>query len=242
MDVKTAGRTVDLFEIFAKAKVPLTLSEVARELDAPQSSCFNLVRALKERGFLYSIGGNKKLYPTRKLFDIAEAIAGYEPVIPRLEPLLERLRDTTNETVILGRRQGDRVIYLSVAEGGQTIRYISRVGELKPMHSSAIGKALLMAMPESERALLVKRIPKRAVTKKTITTEAELLRDIEKAETRGYSQTKGENVADVMAIAFPFSVDGGSYAVAIAGPMDRIASSIGEHVAAARTMLAKIDL
>src|SRR3546814_9475019 len=85
MDVKTAGRTVDLFELFAKSKAPLTLSEIARGLSAPQSSCFNLVRALEARGFLYSIGGTKRLYPTRKLFDIAQAIADYEPAIPRSE-------------------------------------------------------------------------------------------------------------------------------------------------------------
>src|SRR3546814_18210731 len=78
MDVKTAGRTVDLFELFAKSKAPLTLSAIARGLSAPQSSCFNLVRALEARGFLYSIGGNKRLYPTRKLFDIAQAIAESE--------------------------------------------------------------------------------------------------------------------------------------------------------------------
>ena len=52
MDVKTAGRTVDLFEVFAEAKSPLTLSELARALDAPQSSCFNLLRPLEARGSL----------------------------------------------------------------------------------------------------------------------------------------------------------------------------------------------
>ncbi len=86
MDVKTAGRTVELFEAFAQAKLPLTLSELARALNAPQSSIFNLLRALEGRGYLYSVGGNKRVYPTRKLFDLADAIAGYEPVIPRVEP------------------------------------------------------------------------------------------------------------------------------------------------------------
>src|SRR3546814_1769741 len=161
MDVKTAVRTVDLFELFAKSKAPLTLSEIARGLSAPQSSCFNLVRALEARGFLYSIGGNKRLYPTGKLFDIAQAIAEYEPAIPRLEPLLEKLRDATNETAILGTRQGDRVIYLAVAEGQQTSRYMSRAGELKPNHASAIGKAFATTAPADERADPVTRVPDR---------------------------------------------------------------------------------
>jgi len=47
MDVKTAGRLLDLFETFAKAQALLSLSELARALSAPPSSCFNLVRALQ---------------------------------------------------------------------------------------------------------------------------------------------------------------------------------------------------
>ena len=240
MDVKTAGRTVDLFELFAKTKAPLTLSEIARGLSAPQSSCFNLVRALEARGFLYSIGGNKRLYPTRKLFDIANAIAGYEPVIPRVEPMLEKMRDATGETVILGTRQGDRVIYLAVAEGQQTIRYMSRAGELKPIHASAIGKALLSTMSPDERAALIKRVAKPAITGNTITETSDLLDEITAAADRGWSQTKGENVADVMAVAVPFDVEGVAYAVAVAGPIGRMLTTGEAHVATAQAMLAKL--
>ena len=46
MDVKTAGRTAELFEAFAQARQPLTLSELARALGALQSSIFNLLRVL----------------------------------------------------------------------------------------------------------------------------------------------------------------------------------------------------
>jgi DNA-binding IclR family transcriptional regulator len=228
MDVKTAGRTVELFEIFARARAPLTLSELARALNAPQSSCFNLLRALEARGYLYSVGGNKRVYPTRKLFDLAEAIAGYDPVIPRVEATLAALRDRTHETVILGTRQGEQVIYLAVAEGRQTIRYISRAGELKPMHASAIGKALLMAMPEAERERLVYRLPLAAATARTVTDSERLLADIAAAAARGYAQTEGENVADVMAVACPLRVEAISYAIAVAGPVGRMAPRAGE--------------
>lgn len=241
MDVKTAGRTVDLFEIFAKAKAPLTLSEIARGLAAPQSSCFNLVRALEARGFLYSIGGNKRLYPTRKLFDIAEAIAGYEPVIPRVEPMMERLRDATNETIILGTRQGERVIYLAVAEGTQTIRYISSAGELKPMHASAIGKALLTTMSPAEREQLIDRLAMPSITARTVTSRDGLLAEIAEAEARGWSRTSGENVDDVMAVALPLRLDGVTYAIAVAGPIARMTVSEADHVAVTRAMIAAIE-
>lgn len=222
MDVKTAGRTVELFEAFARLRAPLTLSEIARELRAPQSSCFNLIRALEGRGYLYSVGGNKRLYPTRKLFDLGDAIATYDPVVPRIEATLTDLRDRSQETVIFGARQGDRIIYLAVIEGPQVIRYISKPGELKPMHCSAIGKALLLGMHATERATMISKLELFPATERTLTTTDALIADLAFAEQRGFTSTEGENVADVMAIACPVVIDGMSYAVAVAGPISRM--------------------
>ncbi len=241
MDVKTAGRTVEVFEAFAQARLPLTLSELARALNAPQSSIFNLLRALESRGYLYSVGGNKRVYPTRKLFDLADAIAGYEPVVPRVEVHLTALRDRTNETVIFGARQGERVIYLAVIEGRQTIRYIAQAGSLKPMHASAAGKALLMAMALPERTKLARRLALPATTARTITGADALLADIAAAELRGYAQTEGENVADVMAIACPVRIEGVTYAVALAGPIGRVAACAAEYAAAIRDVVGAIQ-
>lgn len=241
MDVKTAGRTVDLFEIFAKAKKPLTLSEIARALGAPQSSCFNLVRALETRGYLYSVGGQKRVYPTRKLFGVADAIAGYDPVLARIEPMLEALRDETDETVIFGTRQGERVIYLAVAEGRQTIRYMSQAGELKPIHASAIGKALLMAMEPGERELLVRSLSLAGITERTITDGDALLGEIDAATERGFAATSGENVTDVMAVACPVKIDGVAYAIAVAGPIGRVAPQADAFATRIRKRIASVD-
>jgi len=222
MDVKTAGRTLDLFETFAKMQMPLSLSELARALKAPPSSCFNLVRALQARGYLYSVQPRRQLYPTRRLFEVASAIALGEPWMARIEPVLAQLRDQTHETVILGKRQGDRVIYLQVLEGPQSIRYSSHAGALKPLHSSAIGKALLGALEPAERAELVKRLPLERVTDATITDRSTLLADLDRGRKQGYFVTAGENVADVMAVAAPMRLGSEVYGIAVAGPMHRM--------------------
>jgi IclR family transcriptional regulator, acetate operon repressor len=241
MDVKTAGRTVDLFEIFAQAKSPLTLSEIARALNAPQSSCFNLVRTLEARGYLYSVGGGKRMYPTRKLLDLTSAISDYEPVIPRVEPLLEALHEQTKETVLFGARQGDHVIYLKVLEGSQTIRYISRAGELKPLYSSAIGKALLMGMDADARSKLVRKLKLKSITQNTLTSADDLLHDILRSEQRGFAMTRGENVVDVMAVACPISIEGVTYAIAVAGPINRVKPLASAHAIAIAEAIAALD-
>ena len=222
MDVKTAGRTVRIFEIFAEAQEPLSLSEVSRALDAPLSSCLYLVRALESRGYLYAVGNRKHVYPTRKLYDMARAIAVGESWAERLEPVMLELRDATKETIILGKRQGTRVVYLSVLEGPQTIRYSAATGDFKPLYSSAIGKALMSDWDVAERKKMIAKLSLDPVTPTTIVDRDALLQDIEKTAARGYSISRGENVPDVMAIAKNVWIGDDQYAISINGPIYRM--------------------
>jgi DNA-binding IclR family transcriptional regulator len=231
MDVKTAGRTLELFELFGRERRPLSLTDIAQALKAPVSSSFNLVRALEGRGYLYGAGGRRGIYPTRKMFEISKAIAAAEPWIEKIEPLLEKLRDATEETIILGRLHNDRAIYIAVIEGPQSIRYSAGAGDLKPLHSSAIGKALLMACEPEQRERTIEGLHLDRRTPSTITNRAKLLEDLRVSSERGFTLTRGENVKDVMGMSMPFELGGEVYAAAIAGPITRMDPQIASHLA-----------
>lgn len=239
MDVKSAGRTVELFEAFAKVQTPLSLSEIARALGAPASSCFNLIRALEARGYLYLVEP-KRLYPTHRLFEVARSIAAREPWMDLLEPVLTNLRDETRETVILGKRHGNRVIYLEVFEGPQTIRYSARAGDLKPLHSSSIGKALLGMLERADLTELLKHLQLRQVTRATIVNGQQLIADLERSRRRGFFMTAGENVPDVLALSVGLRLNPDVYGIAIAGPMSRMREKLSGHVSALKTASAAI--
>jgi IclR family transcriptional regulator, acetate operon repressor len=220
--VRSADRTVSLFETFEALRRPLALSELAGQMDIPVSSCHSLVQTLIQRGFLYSLGSRKAIYSTRRLLSLAEAIVHDDPVLERAEPTLMQLRELTQETVIIGKRQGDAVIYLGVWEGFHSIRYSARPGDYKPLHSSAIGKALLGSLPiDAMQAWLDKRpLPK--VTEATLTNREQFEKDLDIGRTRGYFMTRGENVADVSAISASVILNNELFAIAVAGPGPRI--------------------
>lgn len=228
---KSTNRTLDIFELFARERRPLNLSELAKAIGVAPSSCFSVVKTLKSRGFLYEIGERRLLYPTRRMLEDALAIAEYEPHLARLVPVMEALRDVTGETIIIGRRQTDNVVYLKVAEGPHTVRYTARVGEIKPMHSSAIGKVVLASMNEEERRIAITRLPMKKMTDHTISRPRELLANIEEGLARGYQMTTGENVADVVAVAMPLRVGSDNFGICIAGPRHRMESRHAEHAA-----------
>ena len=242
--VKTAARTLDVFEAFAAAKGPLTLTELAARLGSPVSSCHALVRTLQARGYVYVLDGRKRVYPTKRLLAVAQQIASNDPVLERIGPVLEALQQETGETVILGKRQGSAITYLEVVEGRQTIRYAADVGDTKPLHSSAIGKAMLGALPDAELVRLVKRLALSQITENTITDAAALLEDIAASRARGYFVTKGENVREVMALSIARCIGEEWYGVAIAGPIGRLEAHSAPLLAAlmnAGVLLQQID-
>ena len=139
------------------------------------------------------------------------------------------MNERTQETIILGKRQGNSVIYLQVFESLNSIRYSSKSGEFKPLHASAIGKALMGSLKEAElRSQLLGRDFKR-ITENTITTADDLIADILDSRKRGYFLTRGEIVTDVWAVSAFLNVNSETLAVAVAGPRHRMESKVIEH-------------
>ncbi|KZD08387.1 IclR family transcriptional regulator [Oceanibaculum pacificum] len=229
--VKTAARTLDLLEIFAKARAPLSLTEIAQRINAPISSCHSLVRTLQSRGYVYILDHRKRVYPTKRLLTIAQAIARHDPLLEKLTPILEGLMKATGETVLLGKRQGDQITYLEVIEGSHIVRYTSSPGDLKPLHSSAIGKSLLGQMEAAELAALLARLKLPRVTENTVTDAKALTEELDASRARGWYQTLGENIVDVMAISISRHLLDETLGVALAGPIARMQQNRDAYLA-----------
>ena len=218
---RSALRPFDLLEAFRAAGRPLTLSEISHMASIPLSTCHSVVHSLEQYGLLYFLSA-REAYPTRRLWDMAREINANDPIATRCIPALTALRDATNETVILGTRQDDRVLYLLVVESQHTIRYSSRAGDFKPLHSSSIGKVLLSLMSETALRDWLGSHELTQATGNTITSTKRLMADLDASRDRGYSITRGENVDEVMAIAAPLQRGSMTLAVAVAGPLNRM--------------------
>jgi IclR family acetate operon transcriptional repressor len=239
--VKAAGRTLDIIEAFARTGQPLSLSELAGEIGAPLSSVHGIAHTLQARGYLYLLEKKRRLRPTRRLYEIAAAMARHDPFLERLRPYLSALRDETGETVVLARREGDEVVYLDVLESPQTIRYATRAGERKPIHSSSLGKALLSLDSRREFDAFVKRSPLQPVTPNTITDADQLWRQLQDSRSAGYFTSRAENVIDVTAIALLVRVGGEILALAVGGPIGRYEARFERNMAALRGTIAQLQ-
>ncbi len=232
MNVKTADRIIEIVETFADQKRPLTLSDLARALSIPVSSCLGLVRTLSARGYLYEVQRRGGFYPTARLHQKTTIIAAHDPILERVGPSLAALRDGTGETVVLGRLRDTEVIYLLVLESSRPVRYSAEVGSFRPAHANSIGKALLGSLEEAERQAFVARLDMKGLTARTCTDPACLEADLEEARVRGWYANLGESDPDLGAVACPLRLGSDWYAVSIAGPLSRISGEIKGHTKA----------
>lgn len=245
MSDTSVERAFAILETFERERRPLSMKELADTCHIPASTCHSLVHTLLKRAYLYQTGRRKDLYPTRRLYDLGATILAHDPVLQRLEPAMQALRDATRETVILGKRQKEGIVYLEVIEGPEVIRYSARPGDTKPLHSTCIGKALLSTLKETDLRKQLATTPLSGITGTTITSADALIADIAAGRAEGCFVTRGENVPDVTAMAVPVAVNHELYGLAVAGPSHRMIErqeEIREALAATRDGLLRQGL
>lgn len=238
--VKSAIRTMQVFSVFAQLKKPLSLAELSKQLNAPKSSCHELMQTLVHLGFILVIDGGKAYYPSRRFWDTAEQINQFNPIKDRIQGLLKDLRDKTGETVFIGRLQGNKVVYSEVFDGTHTIRYTAQSGDIKSVHASALGKALLSILPEEERERVLAGIKLARFNANTIASKSKLKQHLLDSSREGFFITRGEHQPDVVGLAIPITVQGHQLAIGMAGPAQRMEQKLKSYLAAMQSVAENI--
>lgn len=221
-DVRTAFRTLQIFEIFSEEGAALSLSQIAARLEIPVSSCLQIVRTLVSNGYLYGFGRRQNYYPTRRLLDMMQRIALHDPWIDRIQGHLDDIRDRTGESVAIATLQGDKVVYLAKADSRHILRVTIAIGMVRPIHSTATGKALLGTLDFERCERLLMHMEFSPFSNKTLTSAESMRADLEAARLRGYYTTFSEGVEGLSGLAIPVVIDGRTFAIGVSGPSERI--------------------
>jgi DNA-binding IclR family transcriptional regulator len=220
---KIVDRTLDMLELFAKQKQPLTLSDIAMLLKIPVSSCHDVVKAMQNRGYLYEIAPRSGYYPTLRLHELGTEVRDNDPILLRTEVLLRSLRDTLDESVLLSKVDGLNAVYLLVFEPSHPLRILVRVGDnIRSIHGTSAGKALLAMLDDRAFTAFLKQHKLKPLTKQTIKTAVTLQREVELGKKRGWHVNRGESLTGVTTISVPFIWNTSVYIVTIAGPSSRL--------------------
>ena len=190
--VKSAVRTVEVLDFFARHPGLHTLSSLQQSLGYPKSSLYVLLRTLLDLGWLetdatgtlYRIGLRALLVGTSYI-DTDDVVAGARSA-------LDRLAEQTGETCHLARLDGSDVVYLATRESRHHLRPFSRVGRRLPAHATSLGKSLLADRDDEEvGSIMPRRLA--ALTKNTLTDPMKLEADLARVRKRGYAVDREES-------------------------------------------------
>ena len=201
----------------ALAAGPAALAELVERTGLSRPTAYRLAVALeRHRLVVRDASGRFELGP--RLPELAARVQG-DPLLAAAPPVLEQLRDATQESAQLYRQVGDRRRCIAVAERASGLRDTVPIGAELPMTAGSAAQVLLAWDPPA-------RLAKSA--RFTVATLATVRR-------RGWAASVAEREAGVASVSAPvFDASGRVVAaVSASGPIDRLGRNPGRLHAAA---------
>jgi IclR family acetate operon transcriptional repressor len=175
------------------------IADISGATGLPKSTVHRILQSLVAHGFALNAGDGRYIGGPAILTLAGGLIARFDPA-QHADGTLRCLREDTGYTVHLGLLAGDDVVYAAKIEGRKPYRMPSRVGMSIRLHTTAIGKAVLAAMPDDAVLAIVRRTGLEARTPATITSETALLAHLAEVRTAGYAIDDEENEPGVQCI------------------------------------------
>jgi IclR family transcriptional regulator, acetate operon repressor len=237
-------KAMDVLEALAREGGPQRLAQIARRTGLTKPTVHRHLRTLADCGFAEPAeGGAYRAGP--RLLGLAAAALHAGPDLRLARPVLADLRRRTGQLAHYAVRDGAEAVHLELSEPAGEYRMSVAPGGRAPLHSSAVGLAMLSALPEPEAGAVLAgalldgtALPAR--TAATLTDPAALRAELAETARRGYAIDDEYDEPDVRSVAAPvlgaegqvvgavglsgltFALDDAS--VAVFGPMVRAAA------------------
>ncbi|MEJ8858776.1 IclR family transcriptional regulator [Variovorax robiniae] len=232
--IPAVGRTMAAFEAFAREKRDLSNKDMARLLDLPDSSCLDLLHTLHSLGYLLRTPKSLRYYPTGRWYEMARQVNENDPMRRMAQEAVDVLAEKANETSFFGLLDQSGAKVVATQSTRLPLRLIVEIGERASLHGTALGKALLGALPQDQLEEWMQRIDLEPLASRTITSKRKFQKDVEAARERGWYETVDEGAEHVSALAVSGWIAGQPAAITLAGPTERIAKN---HKSILRSLL-----
>jgi IclR family transcriptional regulator, KDG regulon repressor len=224
--VQSLGRAFAILEEVARHRDGIGLAELSKLVGLHNSTTFHLARTLASLGYLRQDKESKRYRIGRPLFALAASALDEIEMVHVATPVLEDLSRETGESGHFGVRMGDAVVVIARTSGPGAFQLTERVGVVRPVHCTALGKIILAALRPDQLKRMLERIDLKPSTDNSITDAAVLSKEIEEIRRTGIAFDDGEFNAEVRCIAVPVMDFTGQIigALGISGPIWRLSN------------------
>jgi IclR family acetate operon transcriptional repressor len=232
-DVAVLHKTIDVLEALAGGQA-LTALEIAGRAGISKTAAYRILGTLESRGYVFRDRRSRRFGVGAGLLGLSRAILSSTDLIGAARPAMRGLRDEFGETVNLGALSLGRLVYLEMMESERGLRTSVDVGSYDHLHSTALGRAILSALPAEEARGILAAAERPRVTPRTRVGLAELDAELAATRERGYSFDDEENEAGARCVGVPIRDEHGLPvgALSISGPVPRMAPELLPRMAA----------
>jgi DNA-binding IclR family transcriptional regulator len=206
--LKTLARGLRVFAVFTPERPEASLTDISELLDVDPSTASRFVYTLETLGYLERDEETKLYRVSPQTYALTVSLSGPRNLRKVSLPLMENLRDTTGETVILGVRDAAEMVVIEAVETKHPLVPRGWVGGRVPIYCSALGKSVLANLPHAEVIRLLDTIPLTPYTQNTLTNRMDVLADLKRTRERGWFLNQEEFSLGVVSVGAPiFSGD-----------------------------------
>ena len=172
-----------------------------------------LVRLLEDGSWALGLAWLRLADVKRRQIDLREIAS----------PVMRRLRDDVDETVILAIRRGDRRVNIDYVESTQAIRRITQFGFEAALHVGASGRVLLTSLSRDELGEYFANLATSMGRAAKLTDIERYMEEVAQVRRDGYFLARGEITPDTVSISAPVRDHTGFViaALTISMPADR---------------------
>jgi DNA-binding IclR family transcriptional regulator len=201
--IQVIERMMSLLDALSHYDAPASLKQLALETGLHPSTAHRILAAMTTAGFVErSANGGYRL--GIRLLELGNLVKSRLDIRAAALPLMEALHQQLGESVNLGVRQGDDIVYIErTSSGRSTVRAVHLVGARAPLHVTAVGKLYLAAVAPEEVAAYARRTGLPGLTASSLTTQAALEKELARVRREGVAFDNEEIEPGLRCIAAP---------------------------------------
>lgn len=207
--IQVVERMMKLLDVLALHADPTPLKQVALESGLHPSTAHRILGAMAQSGFVErEEGGTYRL--GIRLLELGSLVKSRISLRETAMPAMLRLHALTGESVNLGIRDGDEIVYVERTSSGRSaVRVVHIVGARAPLHTTATGKLFLAELGADRVREYARRTGLPGSTPTSITEIGALEKELDKVRRHGVAFDLDEVEPGVRCIAAGVRDDSG---------------------------------
>jgi IclR family acetate operon transcriptional repressor len=253
--VQSVERAFGLLEALAEAGPDgMTLSELGRAVGVSKSAAYAILQTLLAGGFVADSGaGMSRRYrlgmALARLGDVVVSqIALRDVALPVLRSLTAAVALPSRVAVL---DEPYAIVIGRVDAPGSSVRFAANLGKREHLHCSAVGKAMLAALPDAQVREIAAAAGLPGHTERTLTDVDSLLAEVDAVRRRGYATDDEEDAPGVFCVGSAVFDHGGHCVGAISATglksevrparIEQLGQTVREHAARISALLGARD-